>query len=770
MTATPSNQPFDRSGLLSELAPRGAAFVVEYSHLVDEWLSGLFHDVFGTTGGVALVATGGQGLAELSPHSDLDLALVHAGLIDPGLAQNFWYPVWDAGFKLGHSVRSIPEALALASDDLATATSLLSVRWLAGDTDIARRLADQATAQWRKRAKPSLVVLADSVDERHGRVPDVAYALEPDLKEGRGGLRDVHALRWAQATGLLAVDELRGLTDSYQTLLGVRVELHRVAGRPGDRLLLQYQDEVATRLDDPNADVLMSRVASAARAIGWASDECWFEARRQLGTGRWSRRDRPKNLDHGIELIGGRIELGPDSDLSELSVLRVGVAAASNGARISRATLRALADAPLLSDPWPAEALALLISLLALGDDAVPVIETLDEAGLWCLLLPEWTPNRCKPQRNVYHRFTVDRHLLEATARAADLQQRVERSDLLVVGALLHDIGKGYPGDHTEVGMVLAHTIARRMGFDANDVETLVLLVEHHLLLPDIATRRDLDDPATLRWVAACAGTVERLHLLHALTEADSIATGPSAWGSWKAGLVATLVERTQHVLNGGDVGELTDSPERQAELDTLIDQAIASSEPIIRVDGDQVTVVCADRPGLFSRIAGVLATCGLDVSEASANGERGFVIDRFRVTSDLGGDIAWAKVELALVKALTGRMSIDSRLAERARVYAKAPIQAHHLRPKVRVLNEASDDATVVEVTGPDSIGLLYRLTRALADLEIDIGRAKAVTMGGDVVDAFYVRDATGAKNTDPDDVGEIRQALLHALAPITG
>jgi [protein-PII] uridylyltransferase len=656
------------------------------------------------------------------------------------------------------------------------------MRRLAGNVDFSDELAAAARVNWAKGAKKWLPQLADAVETRHEASADVAYALEPDLKEGRGGLRDVHAIQWS----LAALDASSGdsfdrlgvptghpmgrqqLAQHYNTLLETRVELHRVVRRPGDRLLLQNQDDVAAQLDDADADELMKRLSAAARTIAWTSDEHWFDLRRELG-GRLSRGRRRRDLTQGMELVDGRVEMPNGSALDELSILRVGIAAATEKARIGAQTLTRLHDAPDITLPWSTTARQLFTALLACGDDAVPVIETLDIADLWCRLLPEWEPNRCRPQRNAYHRFTVDRHLLEAVARAADLRGRVERDDLLLLAALLHDIGKGYPGDHTIVGMKLVHDIATRMGFDDDDRHTLVLLVEHHLLLPDVATRRDLDDPATIRWVAACSGTIERLHLLGALTEADSIATGSSAWGPWKAGLVAALVERAEHVLAGGDVQDVTASAERLAANAELLARFAASGEPLVLTDGNELTLVCSDRPGLFSRVAGVLAVCGLDVSEASADGDNGIVLDRFRVTSAFSRDIPWARVQTELNRALSGRFAIESRLAERARSYRRPVESPHFLEPNVRVLNKASDDFTVVEVVGSDSIGLLYRLTRAIAELDLDIGRAKVATIGSDVVDAFYVRDRQGNKVTTDDDVAEITMALKHALEPLT-
>ena len=770
MTTTPSSPQLDRGQLLGDHRLRGGQFTDAHTAVIDAWLDRLFHYVFADRSDVALVATGGHGRRDLAPYSDLDLLLLHDGSVDAATAQQFWYPIWDSGFKLGHAMRSTAETISLARDDLVTATSLLSARHLSGSSERTNILIGAAQAMWTKGRQKWLALLAESVERRHEAAIDVAYALEPDLKEGRGGLRDLHAIEWSLACGGVDTDlDLVQLRQQYETLLATRVELHRVIGRAGDKLHLQVQDDVARRLDEPNADELMSRIAVAARGIAWASDEHWHDLRRTLAPPNRLLKRTQKTVDfgHGISLTDGRITLHPDAPEDQFSLLRVAVGAATSAARISRTTLERLAHAPApaFAEPWASEALQLFVQLLACGQASVPVIETLDEANLWCRIIPEWEPNRCKPQRNAYHRFTVDRHLLEAVARAAERVRLVARPDLLLIGALLHDIGKGYEGDHTEVGMVLAETIVRRMGMNDDDAATIVMMVEHHLLLPDIATRRDLDDPATIRWVAAQSGTVERLHLLAALTEADSIATGTAAWGPWKAGLVRQLVERAARVLAGGDASELAVSPQRLSEQRDLMERARNLDEPIMVINGNELTVACRDRPAVFSRIAGVLAMCGLDVTEASAFGENDMVLDRFRVTPSLGTEVAWPKVQRSLIQALCGRLALDSRLAERARTYRKPVAAAHSLEPQVRVLNEASDDATVIEVTGPDSVGLLYRLTRALADLDLEIVGAKAATMGHDVVDAFYVRERNGAKVTDAADVAEIETALLHAM-----
>ena len=747
----------------------GRALCRAYSDLVDDWLGELLTaaEAEGGAGDVALVAVGGYGRAELSLQSDIDVVLLHTGRSDIGtLADRVWYPIWDEGVKLGHAVRTTKEALTLAADDLDTATSFLQVRHIAGDADLTDELARRALEQWQKRAKRWLEELSRRVRERHESAGEVAFLLEPDLKEGHGGLRDVHALRWAEAARrLLWEGDDPALEEAYQTLLSARVELHRRTGRPGDRLLLEEQDGVAESLGEPSADALMHTVAAAARTIGWRSDDAWQRIDASLrGPSGWrARRDRA--IGPGLVLRDGEVHLTADADPAgdPSLVLRAAAAAAAGDTRIHRGSLdRLAAESGPLPAPWPDDVRRALVDLLLSGHRAIPVIEALDQMGVWVHVMPEWEAVRSKPQRNAYHRFTVDRHLIEACANAAALVARTDRADLLVLGALLHDIGKGYPGDHTEVGMDLVRGIGARMGLPDADVDVLVSLVEHHLLLPDVATRRDLADPATLELVAGAVGDVRTLNLLAALTEADSEATGPAAWGTWKSELVRDLVGRTSHVLGGGSVEDVSEDFPTPEHLELL-----RAGQQVLRGDGDRLTVVTADRPGLFSRVTGVLALNGLGVLDASVTGLDGVALEVLRVESTFGPTIAWEKVIDDLQKVLEGRLALQARLAERARVYGtrarRGPV---HEPPRVVVDNRASRDATVVEVHAVDAIGVLYRITRALAELDLNIVSAKVQTLGDRVVDAFYVRDMAGQKVTDPAALVEVERALLHELS----
>ncbi|MCU1455538.1 MAG: glnD [Acidimicrobiales bacterium] len=768
--AAPAAAPPNLPALLRDTRLRGRAFTHAWSAQVDAWLRESFEANLAAVDGprprAALVAVGGYGRGDLCPGSDLDLLIVSGGGADvAALAEATWYPIWDAGMKLGHSVRTPREALSLAADDLDTATSLLAGRHLAGDPTLTAEVVDAAREAWRKRAKRWLAALREAVLTRQERFGDVAFLLEPEIKEGRGGLRDIHSLRWAElARPVLQPGDAALLDEAEDVLLTARVELHRATGRPSDRLTLQDQDTAAASLGI-DADALMADVSAAARTVAWVADEAWHRVASAQASGLsllgWRSRDRAP----GLVVRDGEVHLEPSVDpaVAPVALLDVAVLAASKRARPARETLQRLVErAPALSDPWPPAARDRFVELLRRGHDAMPVIEALDQTGLWLRLLPEWEPVRNRPQRTAYHRFTVDRHLLEASANAAALADRVSRPDLLVVGALLHDIGKGRPGDHTEVGMRLITTMATRIGFPPEDVAVLVDLVKLHLLLPEVATRRDLSDDATIEGVAAAVGDPERLALLAALTEADSLATGPAAWGTWKADLVRDLVRKVDQVLLGASANVFADHHDFP---DSSHRALLAAGETVVRGTGDTLLLVAPDRSGLLSRAAGALALHGLDVLAADAYAESGMAVERFRVVAQLRTPIAWGRVESDVTRAVAGRLAVAARLADRARTYARRPRPG--LAPPAVVFDDAaSNTATVVEVHAPDSIGLLYRVTRAIAELDLDLRTAKVQTLGDQVVDAFYLTHADGSLLTDPQLRAELERAIVHAVA----
>ncbi len=758
-----------RSDLVADTSLHGTAFCRALTRQADGWLVDLYREHVGADTGVAIAATGGYGREELCPHSDLDVILIHdrpeAEIAD--IAAKLWYPIWDEGVKLGHSVRTIDEALELVKSDLDTATALLSLRWLAGDEALVAKLAQAAAKSWHRNAKRWIPRLEESVKDRHGQAGEIAFTLEPDLKEGRGGLRDVHALQWAaraERSGRYRPDELAG---PYETLLRARVELHRNTGRRGgDVLLLEQQDAVAAALGHDDADDLMAEVAEAARRIAWHSDEVWIRMADTRRRRNPLRRRSIVEVAPGVTVADGLVQLDRQADVDPSTVLDVAIAAARHGARLDIATIERLEAAALVvPDPWPRSLRDRFVELLSLGHDAIPAIETIDQVGLFVPFIPEWAPNRSRPQRNAFHRFTVDRHLWEAAAEAAAFVDDVDRPDLLVLGALLHDIGKGYPGDHTEVGIELIPAIGTRMGYPPEDVAVLVDLCRHHLLLPDVATRRDLEDDDTIRAVADAVGSLEVLQLLRALTEADSIATGPAAWSSWKAGLVRDLTSRTEFVLEGGDAGELP----RTFPTDEHR-QAMRRGTRVIHGEGDTLTVMAIDRPGVFSRVAGALTLNGLEVIEAAAHSEFGIALAMFRVEPRFEDrSIDWEEVGQSVENALKGRLAVAARVQELVRTYSGRRTATKSARPVVEpsitVDNESSSSATVVEIAAPTGTGLLYYITRALSQMDLDIASAKIVTLGDSVVDSFYLRDQDGRKFADEEFLVELGKAIDHAI-----
>lgn len=765
--------------LVDAAGPDGSQAGLNYcralSEITDDWVIELYDSAVEEhpfpAGRLALLAVGGYGRGELAPASDLDLLLVHdvkpkkvPRFIEP-IAGALWYPLWDSGVRLGHAVRRLDEQLALLRNDLDTSTSLLTARPLAGDDSLADELIAAGLNSWRRSSGRFLVELRGRVRDRQRSAGDVAYRLEPNLKDGHGGLRDVQTLWWAEIGGLdIRPEDLVELDACYETLSRARVALHRATGRSGEVLRLEDQDATAELGGWCDADELMSSVAAAGRSIAWLGDENW---------GRAVSRERPaaerttdRAVAPGIVLRSGEIELadGADPVADPTLALQAAVAAARHECRIGRSTLDSLNDG-LVPWPgtWPIGAADELVALLLEGHRAIPVLEALDQRELMARFLPEWEPVRSKPQRNAYHRFTVDRHLWEAAANAAELADRVMRPDLLVVGALLHDVGKGYPGDHTEVGIDLVRSIAPRLGYGRADVETLAAMVEHHLLLPDVAMRRDLTDEATIQQVADAVGSVEVLDLLHALAEADSLATGPSAWGSWKEGLVDELVDRVRHVLGGGAVSEATWRLFPDAE--TLALMAAGGTE--VRHRDDLITVVYPDATGNFSQIAGVLSLHGLDVISARAHSdEQHIAAAQFRVVLPTN-EPRWEAIEQDLRRALAHELAIEARLDERAKTYRRRPrTQAEAPGPpRVYFDDGASSNATVIEVRGTTTIGILYRITRTLAELGLDIRHATVQTVGMEVVDTFYVRTPRGGLVTDPTHRSEIEKAVLHVV-----
>jgi [protein-PII] uridylyltransferase len=780
----PSGYAAARLRLLTEGVQSGPPRRAALSELTDDWLSGLFGAGAEGLRGVSLVAVGGYGRGELSPRSDLDLLLLHDGSDSDAvaaLADRLWYPVWDLGLALDHSVRTPAEARKTAAEDLKVQLGLLDARHLAGDLGLTAGLRTAVLADWRNQAPKRLPELQELCAERGERQGELQYLLEPDLKEARGGLRDATALR-AVAASWLADAPREGLDDARRRLLDVRDALHLTTGRATDRLALQEQDQVAAELGLLDADTLLRQVYEAARVISYASDVTWREVgrvlksravrprlRAMLGGGKPVAERSP--LAEGVVEQDGEVVLAraarPERD--PVLPLRAAAAAAEAGLPLSLHAVRRMAAAVRpLPTPWPAEAREQLVTLLGSGQSTIDVWEALEAEGLITRLLPDWERVRCRPQRNAVHVWTVDRHLIETAVRASEFTRRVHRPDLLLVAALLHDIGKGWPGDHSVAGEIIAKDVAARIGFDRAEVAVLATLVRHHLLLIDTATRRDLEDPATVRSVADAVGSQSTLELLHALTEADALATGPAAWSSWRGSLVADLVKRVSAVLSG-DEPEDPEAAAPTAEQERLAIEAVATGGPVLSLRaqtepptedqpagdpeplGVELLIAVPDQAGVLPAVAGVLAMHRLTVRTAELrtldlpDGVEGSVLLlNWRVAAEYGSLPQAARLRADLVRALDGSLDIAARLAERDAAY---PRRRGVVAPpaRVKVAPAASRHATVIEVRAHDAPGLLHRIGRALEEAKVRVRSMHVSTLGSNAVDAFYVTTGEG-------------------------
>jgi [protein-PII] uridylyltransferase len=697
----------------------GAAARVSRAAALDTWLAAMLPPV----PGIALVAVGGLGRRECSPHGDLDLVLVHNGVsgVDD-LAAALWYPIWDKRIGLDHSTRTVSESLDAAHDDVKVALGLLDARHVAGDRALADQLALAAHDMWRRTAARQLGRLRELCEERYRVHGELAYLLEGDLKEAAGGLRDVGVLRGIGIAGI--ADALPpAVRAAASRLLDVRDALHLAVGRRTDRVRAQEREAVAGLLDLRDGDTLLRRIGLDARTVAWTLTDSWrsvqrWRSRLRVGVGVPRREPVARDViavDGEIVLARDAIGPKPDPSLS----LRVAAAAAGAQMPIARATLEWLVRfGRPLPTPWPATARNALLALLGAGPGLVPTWESCDRFGLTGQWLPQWTRVRGTPQHHPVHEYTLDRHLVQAAAHASRWARDVSRPDLLVLGALLHDVGKGLPGDHSVAGAPIAASIASDIGLPAPDVKVIRDVVRWHLLLPEVATRRDLDDPDVIADVAAKVESLATLEILHMLARADAAATGPLAWSDWKGRLIDQLAGRVRAVLGGAPVAVRTDpSP-----------ALVSGPLPVIQVADDWVALAAPDRTGLLAALAGCLAAHRLEIVAVNSVTLADRAVFECAVAARFG-----AVPERDLLAADLRRVALDQyAVSPRLALPARRPAAA-----APRVIWATPD---LLELRAADAPGLLYRVTSALASLGVDVRLARVSTLGADVVDAFYL------------------------------
>jgi len=724
-----------------------------------------------TTEGIALVAVGGYGRRELSPYSDLDVMLVLADdrpddVDTDELAGRIWYPLWDARTRLDHSVRTVDEARDAAAGDLRVALGLLDARHVAGDPGLTLRLRSVLMADWRRNARTRLPELAATCRERAVMVGELAHLAEPDLKEAYGGLRDAVVLRALVASWLVDVPH-PVVERARRELLDVRDVLHDVAGRATDRLVAEVAGDVAGRLGLADRDALLRRVYASGRSLAYVSDVSWRRVE-FLDTKPASRPARARTrgplllaLDDGVAVHEGEVVLLPSArpDRDPLLALRAAAVAADRRLGLSPAVCARLArESAAIPEPWPAEAQRLLCATLGAGPGLLEVWEALDQAGYVDRILPEWAAIRYRPPRSAVHRFTVDRHLLETCVEASGTLRDVRRPDLLVVAALLHDLGKAAGGDHSAAGAPVARAVCERWGFAPADAEVVERLVRHHLLLSETATRRDLDDPMTVDLVASLLGDAETLDLLEALTYADGRAAGSVASSTWRMRLVADLCRRVRAELGGGGLRW-----QEAARLDLPPLHAVHGVGEIGVEVGElhgetRVVVAVPDRIGALATVAGVLALERLRVRSASMDAEpvRGLGLSQWLVGGEPPDPV---RLRERLAVALRDDAAVVRRLAAR-----DAGTSESHPPARVDLLPDVSDTATVLQVRAHDRSGLVYDVCAALASARADIRSAHVSTLGGECVDVFYLTDGGDAPLED-EHAATVAKAVLDRL-----
>jgi [protein-PII] uridylyltransferase len=720
------------------------------------------------------------------------------------------YPLYDAGLKVGHAAVTPKDAILRAESDLHATTALLSARLITGNEELFGELQHRFARWMRKRSKALARAIDVGVNERHVKAERAGWLLAPDLKDDAGGLRDLHSAAWlARIAGR---EDRPDLGRENNVLLAAREALHLEAGRQADTLRIDLQPAVAGRLgfEEPDgADELMLEVHRAARRIEHETDLFRDEMLRAL-LGGPRRSGSIETVAPGVRLEDGSLRLMEGAVNDVPSALRLITSSAALQKPLQTTAHEAVRNAFSQEVQWDERVRAAFFDLLRSPRSAA-ALEAIDNAQGWDALIPRWSAIRGRAQHDPYHRYTVDAHsfiAVQEIGRVLD-QDPVARSaadeagDLaaLYLATLLHDIGKGSGSDHSTVGERIAIEICERMGFASDEVSRLV---RHHLLLSDTATRRDIDDGAVVQATALQIGDARTLRMLYILSAADGSATGPEAWTPWKASLVGSLYRKTLAALETGELPVRTDVSAKAAEVEayeptlsgrtadilatmppsylesTVWDMAdeltlllTPPSRGRVRIrlrEGSQsgqsaITICVVDRPGTLARSAGVFALHRAPVLAAQAySTSEHLALQRFLVLA-APDDPRWDALIADLEAAYGGRLALEARVERKALDYMpSAPLEAD-----VRVLSEASEHSTVIEVRAGDALGLLYAITSAIADLDLDIHTAKVDTLGERVVDAFYVRTSWGTK-LESAQVDEVTEAIRHRVRRFFG
>ncbi len=803
---------------------------------------------------LVVMALGGYGRGELHPLSDVDLMVVYDGEMSPyvqRMMQELLYSLWDLGLHVGHSLRSLDDCVAMARTDFPSRTSMQEARFLAGERRLFARfqrvLRENVFRRDFGQFLETTLVERDARYRKHGASP---YIGEPNVKESAGGLRDMHTAMWLGAAkfgartlreltdkGLITPREQAAADAALTFLWRVRNELHFFSGHKNDVLTRDLQPRIAKNLGYENDETtlgverFMRDYYLHARVIHRVSKRLIARCQETLSRrGSAERRQRQQALADGLVFFDGRLHLA-DRDPSQLRtdparLMKVFWHLHRLGCELSLDLERAIEDSLHLVD----EAFRrsdgvreLFLDVCRTWGRAAQTFSEMHELGLLGRYLPEFGALTCLVQYDVYHKFSADQHSLLAVEHlealapgqsaesegAAHVLSEVEKPELLMLGMLLHDIGKAKGHGHVAKGIPLVRELTARVGLQAADGAAVEFLVAHHLTMSHVAQRRDIDDPKTITDFAAAVGDPSRLRMLYLLTYADMRAVGPGVLTPWQARILHELYARTLASLTGGRVarpsrtrlaerlhaaakGEV-DLQAVKAHLAMMTDRYLESTsvqrmaEHLRMLDGlgespvvtalfhhpdlgsSDLVVVTRDLPGLFALIAGTLAASDVNIISAQIHTRAdGIVIDTFQV-NDPAGDVIgspahWARTLDALRAVLTGEQTVPALLDRRRAAGREATGPGGP--SKIALDNQLSDTATVIEVKCPDRLGLLYLITKTLAGLGLDIVSARIATEIDQAFDTFYVQDREGRKIEDPETLERARAGLEQALA----
>ncbi|MGH7930680.1 MAG: [protein-PII] uridylyltransferase, partial [Candidatus Binatia bacterium] len=858
---------------LLEIHRAGAAgmeVVSAYSGMVDHLICYLY-DVAteeasrrfaGQKPNCAVVAQGGYGRGELNPQSDIDLLFLYPWKVTPvieSVTEKILYTLWDAGLQVGNAVRNIGETMRLAEADIKVKTALLETRFLCGDYALYQEF--EIAVEKRLVKKHVGRFIREKLEEtraRHAGFGGSVYLLEPDVKEGQGGLRDIHTARWiARATqgaksfdelarnGIVNAADVAKLKEAQDFLLRVRNQLHFSTGKHQDQLTFEEREKAAAALGFAGEGTLKA-VEVFLRAYYLHAAE--VQRLSTLIVHRLHDCSRPffsghavfsRTVREGVRLSRGHLTVTKPEILRAApgNLIRVFADAQQNRCELSHETREAVRENLNLIDEnfrRSAEANLPFFEILKWKERVYETLAEMHACGVLGAFIPEFGRLLCMALHDAYHIYTVDQHSLrlvkeierlkageytEALPLLTQLAREADKIELLYLGLMFHDIGKGFGGGHSEIGARLLRPIVRRMRLNVDDGALVEFLVRYHLLMTNTAFRRDLEDPKTIFDFARTVGTVKNLKMLYLLTFADVKGVGPEVWNAWKASLVGELYVKTLNILEEFEKGEF-ERPDLKAavrRVQVRMRRDLAKDQPLERVNhfldtmpdryflsvseadmpaqfalmeqfaGEGAVsfvehfperycsslVVCTqDRPGLFAAITGVLTALNLNIVNARIfTSSDGRILDIFRIShagrpETTMAETKWSKFRDNLNEVLSGEIDV-SRLVAASQQGTLLQKRAPKVSTVVQIDNEASEQFNIVEVFTDDRIGVLFNIAHELHQLGLSIHVAKISTSVDQVADVFYVADQGGVKVTDADRLEQIKITLYQRLAP---